>query len=448
MIIDFLLNIFQGNKSREAIIWQDQVFHYDWLLDRISQWRAIITEQAILPGTVTALEADFSPNGVALFLAMAEHRCILIPLTNSVEAKKQEFMEIAEVELSIRLDDEDNMTFLWRDGSATHEFYQTLRQSGHPGLVLFSSGSTGKSKAAVHDLTNLLDKYKAPRKRRRAISFLLYDHIGGVNTMLYLLSTGGCIITVRDRTPEGVLRSVEKYRAELLPTSPTFINLILLSEAYRNHDLSSLKTVTYGTEPMPESTLKRFHKFFPQITLQQTYGLSEVGILGSKSQSSDSLWVKIGGNGFETRVIDNILQIRAQSAMMGYLNAPNPFTDDGWFITGDMVEVNNEYYRILGRKSDLINVGGEKVYPAEIESLLLGMPQVFEAVVTGEPNAIVGSIVKATVVLSGEEQLSDFRVRMNKYMQEKDVQSFKIPPKVVLRKGDLYTSRFKKIRSV
>jgi acyl-coenzyme A synthetase/AMP-(fatty) acid ligase len=433
MIVDFLLNIFQGNKSREAIIWRDQVFHYDWLLDRISQWRGIISEQAILPGTVTALEADFSPNGVALFLAMAEHRCILIPLTNSVEAKKHEFMEIAEVELSIRLDDEDNMT---------------LRQSGHPGLVLFSSGSTGKSKAAVHDLTNLLDKYKAPRKRRRAISFLLYDHIGGVNTMLYLLSTGGCVITVRDRTPEGVLRAVEKYGAELLPTSPTFINLILLSEAHKNHDLSSLKTVTYGTEPMPESTLKRFHKLFPQITLQQTYGLSEVGIPGSKSQSSDSLWVKIGGNGFETRVVDGILQIRAQSAMMGYLNAPNPFTDDGWFITGDMVEFDGEYYRILGRKSDIINVGGEKVYPAEIESILLGMPQVLEAVVTGEPNAIVGSIVKATIVLSGKEQLSDFRVRLNKYMQEKGVQTFKIPQKVILRKGDLHTSRFKKIRSV
>lgn len=448
MIIDFLLNIFQENKSREAIIWQDQIFHYDWLLDRIGQWRGMIADQAILPGTVTALEADFSPNGVALFLAMAEHRCILIPLTNSVEAKKQEFMEIAEVELAIRLDDEDNMTFLWQDSSATHEFYQTLRQSGHPGLVLFSSGSTGKSKAVVHDLTNLLDKYKAPRKRRRAISFLLYDHIGGVNTMLYLLSTGGCVITVRDRTPEGVLRAVEKYRAELLPTSPTFINLILLGEAYKNHDLSSLKTVTYGTEPMPESTLKQFHKLFPQITLQQTYGLSEVGIPRSKSQSSDSLWVKIGENGFETRVVDGILQIRAQSAMMGYLNAPNPFTDDGWFITGDMVEFDGEYYRILGRKSDIINVGGEKVYPAEIESILLSMPQVLEAVVTGEPNAIVGSIVKATIVLSGKEQLSDFRVRLNKYMQEKGVQTFKIPQKVILRKGDLHTSRFKKIRSV
>jgi acyl-coenzyme A synthetase/AMP-(fatty) acid ligase len=266
--------------------------------------------------------------------------------------------------------------------------------------------------------------------------------------MLYLLSTGGCVITVRDRTPEGVLRAVEKYGAELLPTSPTFINLILLSEAHKNHDLSSLKTVTYGTEPMPESTLKRFHKLFPQITLQQTYGLSEVGIPGSKSQSSDSLWVKIGGNGFETRVVDGILQIRAQSAMMGYLNAPNPFTDDGWFITGDMVEFDGEYYRILGRKSDIINVGGEKVYPAEIESILLGMPQVLEAVVTGEPNAIVGSIVKATIVLSGKEQLSDFRVRLNKYMQEKGVQTFKIPQKVILRKGDLHTSRFKKIRSV
>jgi len=66
---------------------------------------------------------------------------------------------------------------------------------------------------------------------------------------------------------------------QLLPTSPTFINLLLVSGAHRRHDLSSLEMVTYGTEVMPESTLKGFHELFPKIRLLQTYGLSEVGIL-------------------------------------------------------------------------------------------------------------------------------------------------------------------------
>ena len=111
--------------------------------------------------------------------------------------------------------------------------------------------------------------------------------------------------------------------------------------------------MTYGTEVMPESTLKQFHELFPKVLLLQTYGLSEVGILRSKSKSSDSLWVKVGGEGFETRVVDGMLEIKAKSAMLGYLNAESPFTEDGWFKTGDAVEVDGEYIRILGRKSEM-----------------------------------------------------------------------------------------------
>ena len=95
--------------------------------------------------------------------------------------------------------------------------------------------------------------------------------------------------------------------------------------------------VTYGTEAMPESTLKRFHEILPEVKLLQTYGLSEIGIMRSKSLSSDSLWVKIGGEDFQTRVVDGLLEIKAKSAMLGYLNAPSPFTEDGWFKTGDEV---------------------------------------------------------------------------------------------------------------
>ena len=112
---------------------------------------------------------------------------------------------------------------------------------------------------------------------------------------------------------------------------------MLLSESYKRCDLGSLKAVTYGTEPMPESTLLRFNKIFPHIKMLQTYGMSEVGVLKSKSKDSGSLWVKIGGDGVETQVVDGILQVKTASALLGYLNAPNPITEDGWFVTGDSV---------------------------------------------------------------------------------------------------------------
>jgi acyl-CoA synthetase (AMP-forming)/AMP-acid ligase II len=196
---------------------------------------------------------------------------------------------------------------------------------------------------------------------------------------------------------------------------------------------------------MPESTLRRFHALFPKVKLQQTYGLSEVGIMRSKSRSSDSLWVKIGGEGFETRVLDGMLEIKAKSAMLGYLNAPSPFTADGWFKTGDAVEVDGEYLRILGRQSELINVGGEKVYPAEVESVLQLMPGVDDVAVSGEPNPITGHIVKARVKLNRAEPLSEFRKRMQEFCRDK-LPRFKVPQKVELVEHGMHGERFKKMR--
>ncbi|MBI5080614.1 MAG: AMP-binding protein [Chloroflexi bacterium] len=397
-MIEFLLKVFDENKNDDAIIWRDQPFAYSWLTERISAWQIALDKEQVQAGSVVILEADFSPNAIALFLALIERNCVIVPLTKSIAAKKADFMEIAEGEVRIAIDDEDAAAFEKLPRQATHPLYAILRGRRHPGLILFSSGSTGKSKAALHDLTGILEKFKVCRNRQRAITFLLYDHIGGVNTMLYTLSNGGCIITVQERTPEKVLEAAQKYHATLLPTSP-----------------------------------------------KQTYGLSEVGILRSKSKSSDSLWVKIGGEGFETRIVDGILHIKAQSAMLGYLNAPSPFSEDGWFITGDEVQVDGDYYRILGRRSELINVGGEKVYPAEVESTLLLMEGVDDVVVTGETNQLSGQIVVAKINLSTAENLMQFRQRMRQFCKDK-LAKYKIPQKVILLDQPAYSQRFKKMR--
>lgn len=445
MFIDFLVERFRAHASADAIIWRDQRTSYAALADAVADWTERLDRAKVPAGAVVSLEADFSPSAVALLLALIDRRAIVVPLTSSVEMKKPEFREIAEVEIVATVNGADAVQFVPTGTHARHEFIHTLRARGNPGLVLFSSGSTGRSKASVHDFAPLLEKFRVVRHAKRAITFLLFDHIGGVNTLLYTLSNAGCVITTEDRSPDAVCVAVARHRAQLLPTSPTFLNLLLLSEAHHRHDLSSLELVTYGTEVMPESTLQRFHALFPAIQLLQTYGLSEVGILRSKSRSSDSLWVKVGGEGFETRVVDGMLEIRAQSAMLGYLNAASPFTDDGWFKTGDAVEVDGEYLKILGRKSEMINVGGEKVYPAEVESVLQLMEGVEDVAVTGEPHPITGQIVTARVKISTDESLPEFRSRMRDWLGER-LPRFKIPQKVELVGDTMHGPRFKKMR--
>lgn len=445
MFIDFMLKTFEANKRKDAIIWRDKIYNYEWLLNRIHYWKNKIKYYKTEPGTVTILEADFSPNSVALLLALIQHNCILVPLTSSVTSKKAEFIQIAQGEVTFTIYTDDYVDYTRCSYFADHEYYQKLRQLGHPGLVLFSSGSTGKSKAAVHDLVRLLEKFKVPRHELRTISFLLYDHIGGINTLFYTLSNAGCIVTVQDRNPDAVFNAIEKHKVELLPTSPTFINLLLLSEVHKSYDVSTLKTITYGTESMPESTLKRIHEVMPEVRLLQTYGLSELGILRSKSKDSNSLWVKVGGEGFETKVKEGTLWVRAKSAMLGYLNAPSPFDEAGWLNTEDVVEVDGDYIRFLGRRSEIINVGGEKVYPAEVESVLMQIDNIKDATVYGEKNPILGNIVTAQVNLFQPETLTELKKRIRTFCKEK-LPPYKIPMKVELTNNEQFSARFKKLR--
>jgi long-chain acyl-CoA synthetase len=445
MHIDFMLEVFQKNQDKTAIIWKDKSFNYKWLLDQVISWQEKIKKEEIVSGTIIILEADFSPNALALLLVLIEMDYIIVPLTSSIESQKSEFIEIAEGEVLFKINENDQLAISRFPCSATNKFYKELRDKKHPGLVLFSSGSTGKSKASLSDFSDILSKFTVPRHSLRSIAFLLFDHIGGINTLLYTLSNAGCIVTVTDRTPEEVLSAIEKYQVELLPTSPTFINLILLSEAYKRFSMDSLKTITYGTEPMGESTLKRLHELFPKIQLKQTYGLSELGILRSKSKGPDSLWVKVGGEGFETRVVDGLLEVKAKSAMLGYLNAPNPFTEDGWFKTGDSVLMDGEYLKILGRESEIINVGGEKVYPMEVESVIQEFDNVAEVTVFGKKNAITGNMVCAKIRLQSEQDHKQFSIALKKYCRDK-LQTFKIPVKVEFDDQKQHSKRFKKSR--
>jgi acyl-CoA synthetase (AMP-forming)/AMP-acid ligase II len=223
------------------------------------------------------------------------------------------------------------------------------------------------------------------------------------------------------------------------------LNLLLLSGAHHDWDVESLKVITYGAEPMPESTLNRLREAFPTIKLQQTYGLIEVGVLRSKSRDDGSLWVKLGGEGYETRVVDGVLQIKTKATILGYLNAPTPITSDGWFITGDAVLQDGDYFRVLGRKSELINVGGEKVYPAEVESVIQSMANVADATVYGEKNALMGQIVCARVRTSEAVDRSRFVADLKQFCAER-LDSFKVPVKVQLVDELQVGDRFKKLR--
>ncbi|MGH8338019.1 MAG: ANL family adenylate-forming protein, partial [Gammaproteobacteria bacterium] len=335
-------------------------------------------------------------------LALMSINAIQVPFSLGAAMERDELERVVNVEWHI---DAGNHGIL-RVGARVedrHQLINKLRAIGHPGLVVFSSGSSGKPKAILHDIDKVAAKFSQSRRPWRMMLMLLIDHFGGFNTLLSSLADGGVGVCVAERTPEVVCRAIEKWRADLLPTTPTFLGMLIASELWRRHDLTSLKLITYGAEPMPETTLKRLRHILPGVELKQTYGLSELGVLRTSSPEAGSLWLRVGGEGFETRIVEGQLHIRSASNMLGYLNAPSAIDREGWMNTGDLVEERDGLIRFLGRKSEVINVGGQKVFPSEVENVILAAEGVSEVVVSSTPHPLLGNAVVARVALTTPE---------------------------------------------
>jgi acyl-CoA synthetase (AMP-forming)/AMP-acid ligase II len=254
----------------------------------------------------------------------------------------------------------------------------------------------------------------------RTLNFLLFDHIGGINTLLHTLYNKGVVVAPENRTVESILNTCKKYQVEVLPTTPTFLRMMLMSGLLPDSMPPSLKIITYGTERMDQPTLDELCRLLPDIDFRQTFGMSELGIVRVKSEARDSLFMKVGGEGVETRVVDNVLQIRSEARMLGYLNAPSPFDAEGWYDTKDVVEVKNGYYKVIGRTSDVINVGGLKFMASDVERVALQYPGVELVKVTARPNPITGQHVEIVVQLTGHTsvQKQDFLAFLKLHLQQ------------------------------
>lgn len=445
--IDTLLDRLHENPEAPALFWRDREYDYREFLVLIDEWDARLESDGIRPGDVCAFYGDYSPGICALMFALMRRRAVLVPLTGDVEAELPELLKMAGVQALYRFDADDRAALEGQGEFPVPDLIRDFRESGHPGLVVFTSGSTGKPKGILQDVEYVARKFVEKRKGWRTVLFLLMDHFGGFNTFLSTFAYGGAAVCVTARDPETVGRAIEAARATLLPTTPTFLNFLIVSKQYAVHDFSSVELVTYGTEPMADTTLSQLGGIFPKARIKQTYGLSELGVLRSESKDDGSLWLKVGGQGFETKIVDGVLWIRSEANMVGYLNAPNPFDEEGWMCTDDVVEEKDGYIRFLGRESEVINTGGKKVFPLEVENLLMKLPNISNAVVEAAPHPIMGQVVQARVALIEPEdslQLSErLRTACNKRMAR-----YKVPVRfVVVDEAEFRSARFKKVRA-
>ena len=160
MHIDYLFNVFKKFKSSVSIIWEGKEYSYKALLENIEKYQLLINKHQIYKGSVVALEGDFSPNSIALLLALIEEACIIVPLTNTSNNNKNKLFDVAQVEFVFRVNKDDVIATKKVSQRQENNLYKIIRARGYPGLVLFTSGTSGEPKAAVHDFLALFEKFK------------------------------------------------------------------------------------------------------------------------------------------------------------------------------------------------------------------------------------------------------------------------------------------------
>jgi acyl-CoA synthetase (AMP-forming)/AMP-acid ligase II len=203
----------------------------------------------------------------------------------------------------------------------------------------------------------------------------------------------------------------------------------------------SLKIITYGTEKMDQATLDSLCELLPNIDFRQTYGMSEIGILRVKSESRRSLFMRIGGEGVSLKVDGGVLFIKSETRMLGYLNADSPFDEEGWYNTKDIIEQKGDFYSVVGRTSDLINFGGLKFMPSEVENVALEFPDVALAKAVGRKNPFTGEHVE---LLVQEKNTGTLDLEALKRYLRANLQSHMVPKRVTI--GEIAVGhRFKKV---
>ena len=434
--------------SKTAIIHNNISYSYEELLNNITRIKEDILKDKIIRGEVISILSDYSFNSISLLLTLYQNKNIIVPITTKIEKEIDERVNESFSTKSVILDD-DKFSIICHSVKNSHQMINSLQELDVSGLILFSSGSTGKPKAMIHNFDKLVDHYQDKKEKSiNMILFLMFDHIGGLNTLLNIISMGSSVVIPQNRNPDDVCKLIQDYRIKILPSSPTFLNLILMNNSHTKYDLKSLRMITYGTETMPQTLLDKLKDSFPRVKFLQTFGTSETGIANTSSKSSNSTFMKIDDPELEYKIVKDELWLKSKTQIMGYLNSSmDSFTEDGWFKTGDLVETSEGgFLRIIGRSKEVINVGGEKVLPNEIESIVLSLPQIADVMVYGEKNIITGQTVVCDVVLNEIIEARAIKKIIRNYCKNK-LASYKVPTKVNIVLKTNFGNRYKKFRS-
>ena len=447
---------FPKDRSRPLLLMGSKSLAYGEAEATSARFASLLASLGLAPGDRVAVQVEKSPEALLLYLACLRAGLVYLPLNSAYQEREVAyFLENAEPRVVVAqpsslpwlapLTDRLGISHLFtldEMGSGTlpdaarevpAAFPAVPRDAGDLAAILYTSGTTGKSKGAMITHGNLASNALA---LHTAWGFVAEDvlihmlplfHVHGLFVACHCVLLNGT--AMRFHAKFDAKRAVAEFReSTVFMGVPTFYTRLLAEPALDAGACKSMRLFVSGSAPLLAETHSEFEARTGHRILER-YGMTETGMLTSNPLTGERRAGSVGPAlpGTEVRIVDDDdravaadvighVQVRGPNVFAGYWRMPErnreEFTTDGFFRTGDMGSLSRDgYLSIVGRSKDLIITGGYNVYPKEIELLLDEMPGVQESAVVGVPHPDFGEAVTAVVVarpgafLPGEQQM-------------------------------------------
>jgi long-chain acyl-CoA synthetase len=387
--------------------------------------------------TVNVINAMLKEQEVTYILNDCSSRALLtdsarLPIIEALRS------EVTSLEMVISLKNQEGrkndptLESLLTQGTGT---FEALESKGSDLChLLYTSGTTGWPKGVMATHLNVwhnarhFGKVHFTSQDTIMVATPIFHCWGLVNGTLGMLSQGGTVITVERFYPEKTLDDIERWKPTVFQGVPPMYNLLLKQPQLDQRDTSSVVFCLSAATKMPENLIRQVEERL-HWRYAEAWGLTEVSCVGTTSPYPET---RIGscGKGMDDariKVVDEKgitlpphqqgeLCVKGTCVTMGYLNKPEAtqevFDAEGWFHSGDIAYMDQDGYAyIVDRKKDMINVGGEKVFPSEVEDMMLAHPKIKDLVIVGIPDEIKGEAPKAFIQLKEGEQATAEEIR-------------------------------------
>lgn len=300
-------------------------------------------------------------------------------------------------------------------------------------ITLFTSGTTGIPKKVSHNFKSITRFVKVSERNEKSIWGFAYNptHMAGIQVFFQALLNGNSIVRLFGLHTKDIYTEITNNGITHISATPTFYRLLLPC----NETFPSVERITSGGEKFNEKTFKQLNEIFPNAKITNVYASTEAGTLFASQNDIFSVRPE-----YEHLIHIENNELLIHSSLMGSTETKV----DEWYNTGDVIEIVSKKplkFRFVNRKSEMINVGGYKVNPLEVEEAILALTDIKNVRVYSKSNSVLGNIICCEVV-TNSNQITESSIRT--FLQSR-IQEFKIP-RIIRFVDELTTTRTGKLK--